>query len=209
MGFWGLQFYSDGQDGQDLGGEIAEAHDVPGSLMRYNIPNGTLITTHPQASHPNRAIADDNGGGCIVDFPEDAIPIPEGATTVTIPAGTSLAPTEAGGCGIGFSTIFPPAVPNPQQTDIRVRNNLVAQLSNASARTYAKSHGHSTAYATGSGFYCGRRLYSWSEFEPGESRPLFLTAARRSLMGWVVAGSNGQQSAQCAGGRSIFRPDNQ
>ena len=177
--------------------------------MGYNIPNGTLIRTHPQASHPNRAIQDNDGGGCTVGFPAGDIPIPDGATTVTIPAGTRLDPTEAGGCGIQFSQIFPPAVPNPQQTHITLRNNLVVQLSNASTRTYAQPHGHSTAYATSSGFYCGRRLYSWSEFEPGESRPLFLTAARRSLMGWVVAGSNGQQSAQCAGGRSIFRPVNQ
>ena len=187
------------------GGEIVEAHDVPGSLMRYNIPNGTLIRTHPQGSLPTRIIQDD-GGGCTVVFPEDAIPIPEGATTVTILAGTSLAPTESGGCGIQYGIIFPPSPSNPNLTSITLRNNLVVQLSNASVSTYAKSHGHSAPYATGTGFYCGR-LYSWSEFEPGESRPLFLTAARHSLMGWVVADSSGQQRAQCAGGRPIFRPD--
>ena len=72
------------------------------------------------------------------------------------------------------------------------------------------NHRHQTSArgVTGTGFYCGRR-YDWSDFAPDENRPLFLTASRRSLMGWVYVSSDGRQVADCAGHRLIFRPDDQ
>ena len=72
------------------------------------------------------------------------------------------------------------------------------------------NHRHQTSArgVTGTGFYCGRR-YEWSDFAPDEDRPLFMTAARRSLMGWVYVTSSEQQVADCAGYRLIFRPSGQ
>ena len=65
-------------------------------------------------------------------------------------------------------------------------------------RSVAKEHHHSSTAVgvTGTGFYCGRH-YRWSEFERDENRPLFITAARRSLIGWVYVDSTGQQVASC------------
>ena len=72
------------------------------------------------------------------------------------------------------------------------------------------NHRHQTSQrgATGTGFYCGRR-YEWSDFAPDADHPLFLTAGRRSLMGWVYVTSDGQQVADCAGYPLIFRPADQ
>lgn len=87
-------------------------------------------------------------------------------------------------------------------------SNLTATVAHASARIHEAPHAHSVTYVTGTGFFCGR-LYRWSDFQPGESRPLFLTAARRSLMGWVWVDSVGQQVVQCSGGPAIARPSGQ
>ena len=85
----------------------------------------------------------------------------------------------------------------------------MAHVDDPSARFDGEPHNtHSISLPTSTGFTCGGRLYTWSEFEPDETRPLFLTAARRSLMGWVRV-STGQQVAQCAAGRIMERPANQ
>ena len=61
---------------------------------------------------------------------------------------------------------------------------------------------------TGLGFYCVRH-YAWRDIARDASFPIFLTAARRSLVGWVFADASGGQVALCVGHRPIFRPDDQ
>ena len=61
---------------------------------------------------------------------------------------------------------------------------------------------------TGLGFYCVRH-YAWRDIAADASFPIFMTAQRRSLVGWVFAHASGQQVALCVGHRPIFRPDDQ
>ena len=177
------------------GGDIAEAHGIR-SLIGYNIPNGTPVRITGNV-FTNLTIQDDNNG-CTVTFPAGSIPIPERATTVTIPNGTQLRLAEPR-CFTSNNSV---TISGGTQSFIK--SSVTANLSHASARIHEVPHSHSATYATGTGFFCGR-LYRWSDFQPGESRPLFLTAARRSLMGWVWVDSVGQQVVQCSGGPPIPR----
>ena len=139
------------------------------------------------------------GSGCLVGSPAGQFYIPDGATSVTVPAGYNIRMVQ-GGCvsGGGWTLNAGQFLYNVGSFTINVADATVHNHPN---------HRHQTSQrgATGTGFYCGRR-YDWSDFAPDEDRPLFLTAGRRSLMGWVYVSSDGRQVADCAGYRLIFRP---
>ena len=140
--------------------------------------------------------------------------IPEGATTVTVPDRTVITSPESNGCTNSFGGVYPQDL--TAGNVMRQRGNFVVTVDAATTTVNAvpRAHQHRrrgggvATGATGTGFYCGSR-YEWSEFERTESRALFKTAARRSLLGWVVGSASGYQYADCVGHRPIFRPDDQ
>ncbi len=178
------------------GGETAEAHAVYDRyLTGYNISNGTGVRS---STLIDRTFNDD-GGGCTVSIASGAVPIPDGAATVIIPAGTILTPTET--CRDSFTYNIPVG------HRLTLIGNFTATVASATITSIPREHPHSgvATGVTGTGFYCGRR-YDWSEFAPDEARALFITASRVSLIGWVWVDADGQQIAHCTGHRPIFRP---
>ena len=157
-----------------------------------------------------------DGDGWQITIPSDTLVVPEAARTIIIPRGTPMTvdtSVETNGCfapplvWLNVTSITNHGVTVIAQGD--TAHDVVAYLDDPSARFDGEPHNaHSTSRPTSTGFTCDGRLYQWSEFEPYETRPLFLTAARRSLMGWVWV-SPGQQLAQCAAGRIMERPADQ
>ena len=141
-------------------------------------------------------------GGCLVRLPAGQFYIPDGVTSVTVPAGYRVTVAQSS-CvsGLGWTVTEGQSLWNIGSFTINVADATFHNHPN---------HRHQTSQrgATGTGFYCGRR-YDWSDFAPDADRPLFLTAGRRSLMGWVYVSSDGRQVADCAGYPMIFRPDGQ
>lgn len=173
-----------------------EAH-VARSFARFNIPNGTglEITSFPAS----RRYLNDDGGGCEVSVPAGLIPVPPGATSVTVPAGHNFDVAEIE-CEM-TSTEY------DNGTLYRVQSFTVSV---AGAGFHIDEHQHNTA-ATGvisTGFYCGRR-YDWRDFAADAQFPMYITPLRRSLLGWVYVDSSGQQVARCAAYPPIYRPAGQ
>lgn len=127
-----------------------------------------------------------DGDGCQVTFPPDTMVVPEAARTIIIPRGTRMTvdhTVETNGCFIRYLMWLDVTQVNHQGQTYTAQANtdqdIVAYLDRPSARSDGEPHNtHSTSRPTSTGFTCGVRLYEWSEFEPDETRPLFLTAAR-------------------------------
>lgn len=236
VGFVGLNL--GGGEGGDV--DVAEAHTIR-SFSWFIIPNGTsfdrvnqfgvtvseTIGDFPSESKYNAITLSRDRElfrGCEVTVPLGLVPVPDGATEVTVPAGYDFALTEddcypsgsqptgilKGDSGVdllnvGSFTISvedAPAVGNFW----RVQYHPSVAHSHAD-EIYERSRlaGNVAIGETGLGFYCGRHYY-WSEFEADEARALFLGGARRSQIGWVYVDSTGQQVAACSGYRPIYRP---
>ena len=201
------------------GGETAEAHNSR-SLIGYNIPDRTDVWMNFASISRYVDEGNDNtntdGDGCQITIPPGTIEIPEASQTVVIPRGTPMTvdtTVETNGCFVRYNVwLNVTSITNDGVTVIaqaRTGADVVAHVDDPNARFDGEPHNtHTTSLPTSTGFTCGGRLYTWSEFEPDETRPLFLTAARRSLMGWVWV-SAGQQLAQCAAGRIMERLANQ
>ena len=182
------------------GDETAEAHTAYDRyLTGYTIPNNTQFR-HNQ--FVNRRIS--HSGGCRVTLPSGTVVVPEGATTVTVPGGTTFTIAQIVGCTDHVGGI------RAQGEPLTILNSLTATVASATITSIPREHQHGgvAVGVTGTGFYCGRR-YDWSEFAPDENRALFITASRVSLIGWVWVDADGQQIAHCTGHRPIFRPSNQ
>ena len=175
------------------GGKTAEAHDVYDRwITGCTLPRDTRVRINTGGG--SRYVGENDG--CTVTLP--SIPVPQGATTVTAPAGTVVTFTEQ------CLTTFGDNRNNGEQDPLW--NSITLVVAQATIRSVAIEHHHSSTATgvTGTGFYCGRH-YRWSEFERDEDRPLFITAARRSLIGWVYVDSSGQQIASCNNHAPIFR----
>ena len=201
--------------GLNLGGgggrDAAEAHDeFTRYLTGYFLPNGNRFYINPNY----HVLVQDEGSGCDITLASGLVVVPEGATTVTVPDGTVITSPESDGCTTSFGSSYPQDLTSPGGIPnlMRQRNNYVVTVGAATTTITAvpieHQHGSTATGVTGTGFYCGRH-YRWSEFETDENRPLFITAARHSLIGWVYVDSAGQQVASCNNHRPIFRPADQ
>lgn len=138
------------------------------------------------------------------------IAFPEGEDTVTVPGETVFQMATAT-CTDHVGANRADATVNAEyRSKIIPRYAWTANAASATITAVPIEHQHSSVATgvTGTGFYCGRH-YDWSDFAPDEDRPLFLTRARRSLIGWVYVDSIGQQVVKCTAHRPIFRPADQ
>lgn len=237
VGFVGLNL--GGGEGGDV--DVAEAHTIR-SFSWFIIPNGTafdytnqygVVVRHTIGDPPIEYNAlpytyqRNLFNGCEVSVPEGRVMVPDGASSVTVPAGYDFALTESG-CGAAGSQ--PPTVPQGDSgVDLINVGSFTIPVEDAPAAgnfwrvryhpSVAHSHadeiyeaarlsGNVAIGETGLGFYCGRHYY-WDEFEADEARALFLSNARQTQIGWVYVDSSGQQVAACSGYRQIYRPPGQ